>query len=197
MKRNILKVLALTCAVVLLCGMLSIVSFAGSVYSGSTGKIDMERNKLGTDVSCMTFNVLHYNGSSVQNYGGGKYSNRLNYAVNLIKTYTPDILGMQEAGDDYRYGIDWPTDLKSKLTDYSSIVLTDQTSQRDQMYITSALIIWYRSSAVLSCQLVVSCIYMYLLCLMESVYTDDPGTSNLTRYMRQAACRDRRRCPLL
>lgn len=146
MKRNILKVLALTCAVVLLCGMLSIVSFAGSVYSGSTGKIDMERNKLGTDVSCMTFNVLHYNGSSVQNYGGGKYSNRLNYAVNLIKTYTPDILGMQEAGDDYRYGVDWPTDLKSKLTDYSSIVLTDQTSQRDQMYITSALIIWYRSS---------------------------------------------------
>ena len=147
--KNLTKFTVWLCSFILLASLLTMGATAAEnpAYTGALGSIDMDRSNMDADVSCMTFNVLHYNTSTVQNYGSGDYSTRLNYAVSLIRAYDPDIIGMQEAGNDSNHTEKWPADLEANLGDtYTPILLTDLTDNLSQMYITNGLVIWYRTS---------------------------------------------------
>lgn len=140
------KFTALICLLAILLTLVPANAAGNPVYVGDQGAMDMARDDLEADVSCMSFNVLHYNGSAVQNYASGSYVSRVACAVGQIQAYDPDIIGMQEAGSDGTHSEDWPTDLKAQIGDtYTPIILTDQTTEISQMYITAALIIWYRT----------------------------------------------------
>ena len=149
MNCKITKRILLSWALILLVTLCAstVAATGNAAYTGAQGSIDMDRNDLGADVSCMTFNVLHYNASTVQSYASNDYAARRSYAVGLIDAYAPDIIGMQEAANDASHTENWPTDLKADLGDtYTAVTLLDLTDQLSQMYITNGLIIWYRTS---------------------------------------------------
>ena len=140
------KFTALACALAILLTLVPAKAAGNPVYVGAQGAMDMARDDLEADVSCMSFNVMHYNSSTVQNLASGSYANRIDCAVGQIGAYDPDIIGMQEAGSDGTHSEDWPTDLTARIgSTYTPIILTDQTTEISQMYITAALIIWYRT----------------------------------------------------
>lgn len=163
MKKVILRALAILCALVTIVGMCSIIALAAGnpVYVGwsSLKDIDVERKTMNTDISCMTFNVLHYITSNSYTFANGNFDERVKYAVKMIQTYSPDIIGIQEAGDDVNHGVNWPKNLKNKLgSQYSSIMLTDQ-SDRSAMFITSGLMIFYDKSRFALCDDGATCYY--------------------------------------
>ncbi len=143
MKRKFTKVVALLCAALMMLSMCSIFALAAGnpVYD----KLDNEKNDLGTELTTMTFNILDKFSYSYEDYGNNDNATRLNTTVSQIKGYDPDILGIQEAGN--QGGYDWPAKLDANLSStYSSVKLYQQSGGPSTMTIAAGLIIYYRTS---------------------------------------------------
>ncbi len=149
MKRSIIKVTSLLCAVAMLISMASMFALAvgnPAIDYGNNRTLTNDRDKLGTDISVMTYNILDNNvtESGSDGYGNNVYASRLNGVVQTILAYDADLVGIQEAGTTNDGN--WPANLKSSaLSDtYGFLVLQEQGIGVTAQTIRHGLIILYR-----------------------------------------------------
>ena len=98
------KLICLICAMALLTGMCSVFAMATTGYpafsetvTGLGINIDVDRTPIyDTDISVMSFNLMHEVSSASTEYHYDTPINRINKFITILKTYQPDIICLQE-----------------------------------------------------------------------------------------------------
>ncbi len=140
----IVKTKRLISLMVLLCLLLGLCPMNTTALSGDTSKIDSDKEAPAHDISVMSFNVLDY-------VSGTEYASpnaRAPMVVNTIKSFMPDIIGIQEAGDPQsaNNNFDWNDYLVSMLGNlgYDCRYLTQEKEKPSSMTIGAGLMIFYK-----------------------------------------------------
>ncbi len=136
MKRNFpSRIVCMVCAVILAFSMIPVYFVAQA--GGSSSQYIFQPD---CDISVMTFNVLDYETT-------GEYQSsatRFNYIVDTINTYSPDLIGIQEAAMDTDFN--WVTQLQSSLGGtYASRALRDDNSSYPMTIASGLMIFWKKS----------------------------------------------------
>lgn len=139
------KLICLICAMALLTGMCSVFAMATTGYpafSATLGSIDVnvdvDRTPIyDTDISVMSFNLMHEVSSASTEYHYDTPINRINKFITILETYKPDIICLQEYSNKIwdnstktavATEYDYPANLGPKILDLGYSVKTIYTA---------------------------------------------------------------------